>query len=720
MLRRISSFSSGRKSKWVALAIWIVAVGIFGQFSAKLERVTKNDPEAYLPKTADATRVAELLKQRFPEGRDVPAVVVFASGDGRQLTRAQREQVASEVTTVTKPGTLDEAGRAIVPFRANGDVDPRARDRGLLSEDGSTAVVLIPMSPEDSDGLMENVDRIREQIGADASPAENGGLEAHVTGPAGLSVDAIEIFNSIDGTLLIATVSLVLILLLLVYRSPLVALVPLFVVGFAYAIAAGLVYLLLNAVDSTVNSQTTGILIVLMFGAGTDYCLLIVSRFREELRANEDKHTAMAKATLCTAPAILSAGGTVFAAMLVLLFADLRSTQNLGPALAIGIAVSVAAGLTLLPAVLAMLGRRSFWPRVPRLGSDTRRPAGVWRRVGHLVRDRPVLVMSVSILLLFCGALGNLIDTESLSFGSGFRKTTDSTEGSELLEKKLPAGEVGTGNVIVTRAAAGKVTAALRDAPLVTAVREQSRAKDGELVRLSLVPSVDPFDQDATDMVPKWRAIADRAAAGETVLLGGTSAENYDTNTTIEGDARLIVPAILLLVFLVLTLLLRALVAPLYLVVTVVLSFAFALGVSTLIFTQLMDQQMIEPALSTFAFLFLVALGVDYNIFLISRVREEDAKLGIRDGVISALEKTGGVITSAGLILAGTFMALAILPIESLFQIGITISLGLLVDTFLVRVFLVPAIAFKLGEWNWWPSRRGSSRASGVEPDTRA
>jgi len=718
MLGRISGFAAGRRTKWIVIAAWLVAVFVFGGLSGKLEEVTKNEPEAYLPAAADSTKVAELLKQRFPEGRDVPAMVAFASADDRPLTRAQRRQIVREIDEATAPGNLQDTGEPIMPFNASGAIKAGAVEQGALSEDKTTAVVLLPMNPEDSDMLQQNVDRIRESIGASDPPEENGGLEAHVTGPAGLSVDAIEIFNSIDGTLLIATITLILILLLIVYRSPLVALVPLIVVGFAYTIAAGVLYLLLDATDETVNGQTTGILIVLMFGAGTDYCLFIVSRFREELRTHQSKHDAMVKATRRTAPAILSAGGTVFAAMLVLLLADLRSTQNLGPALAIGIAVTVAAGLTLLPAMLAIFGRRSFWPRIPRYGSDVQKAAPIWRRIGDLVHDRPALVMSVTILFLLIGALGNLIHTDKLSFGSGFREETDSTRGSALLEGKLPPGEVGTGNVIISTSAAPRVGSALESAPGVAAVRELSRSKDGKLVRLSLVSDTDPFGQTASDQVPSLRDVASDAAErappvedDRSALIGGTPAENFDTYEALSSDAKVIVPAILILVLLILMLLLRAVVAPLYLVATVVLSFAFALGASTLILTQLMDQQQIEPSLATLAFLFLVALGIDYNIFLISRVREEDAKLGIREGVISALERTGGVITSAGLILVGTFMALMILPIDSLFQIGLTVALGLLVDTFIVRVFLVPAIAFQLGDLNWWPSGRSSGSA---------
>jgi putative drug exporter of the RND superfamily len=453
-----------------------------------------------------------------------------------------------------------------------------------------------------------------------------------------------------------------------------------------------------------VNGQTTSLLIVLMFGAGTDYCLLIVARYREELRAVGDKHEAMARATERTGPAILSAGGTVVAAMLVLLLADFKATQTMGPVLALGVAIMLLAGLTFLPALLSILGRRAFWPIVPRQGSTQSAPLGIWRRIGHFVHDRPVFALLLSLLVLVAGSLGNLKDRGVIDFGEGFRSDPESVEGQALIEQRLSGGQTAATNVLVESADVEPVSAALREVEGVDAVAATGSSSDGELVRVDATLSYDPFSDEANDLVPGLRSAA-REAAGGTALVGGLTAENYDTSETLRSDARVIVPLVLLLIFLILCVLLRALVAPLYLVATVVLSYAFAIGATTLIFTELFNQPDSDPGLPTFAFIFLVALGIDYNIFLISRIREEAAYQPTNEAVITGLERTGGVITSAGLILAGTFCALMTLPLETLLQIGFTVAFGLLVDTFLIRTIVVPSIAFQLGERNWWPSR---------------
>ncbi len=699
MLKRISAISSGRRTKWFVLAVWLALAIVFGPLQPKLQESTVNESEEFLPKSAESTRAFAMLKSSFPEGRDIPAILVFARRDG--LTKADRMKIADLAARLSKPDALIDAEPALVPFTKKGDLVSSAKTKGQFSKDGTTATVLIPMSPPDSDPLMENVDRIRDVIDAGGD-----GLEAHVTGPAGFLTDTVEIFESVDGTLLIATITLVLTLLLLVYRSPVVAFVPLFVVGSSYAVASGIVYLLVNSGAFDVNGQTTAILIVLMFGAGTDYALLIVNRYREELRRHADKHDAMAHATERTAPAILSAGGTVIAAMLVLTVADVKSTESMGPVLALGVTIMVLAGLTLLPALLAILGRKSFWPAVPREGSEPKRPFGIWRRIGHLVHDRPYVAMLLTIAVLGAGTFGNLIDKADIGFGQGFLKATDSEDGEKLVNKALPKGEAATNYVLVERTESRAVSKALAGDKAVVSVRKRSVSKDGKLERLLITLKGDPFDNQTDAQIPRLRRVAEAAAGGKTVLVAGTTAVNYDTNKAIAEDANLIVPGIILVVFLILVLLLRAIVAPLYLVATVILSFAFTLGVSILLFTQVFGMSGTDPGLATFAFIFLVALGVDYNIFLISRVREESEILGTKEGVIKALETTGGVITSAGLILAGTFSAMMILPLESLFQLGFTVALGVLVDTFIVRTILVPSIAFKLGKWNWWPSKQ--------------
>jgi RND superfamily putative drug exporter len=450
-----------------------------------------------------------------------------------------------------------------------------------------------------------------------------------------------------------------------------------------------------------------------MFGAGTDYCLLIVSRYREELRRFEDKHEAMAHATERTAPAILSAGATVVAAMLVLALADFKATQTMGPVLALGVLIMLFAGLTFLPALLSALGRNAFWPSIPRYGSEQRASRGVWRRIGHFVHEHSTLALVVTVTILVLGAFGNLKDRGVIDFGEGFRDPPESVEGQLLIERELAAGQTAVTTILVSSDSADAVGEAARGTENVVGVAPAGVSEDGELARIDVTLGVDPFSDEANDTIPRLREAAGEAAGGQTALVGGLTAENFDTSETLRSDAKLIVPLTLVLIFLILCLLLRAVVAPLYLIATVVLSYAFAIGASTLIFTEIFNQPDSDPGLPTFAFIFLVALGVDYNIFLISRIREEAEREQTKEAVITGLERTGGVITSAGLILAGTFCALMALPLEVLFQIGFTIAFGLLVDTFLVRTFLVPAIAFKLGERNWWPSRVAARDAGG-------
>jgi RND superfamily putative drug exporter len=729
MLQRISRFSAGRRTKWVIVGLWVVVGVALSSFQPKLQDATVNENEAFLPESAESTEVNDLIEERFPGGQEVDALVVYTRDGG--LTAEDRERIAADASELCG-SELEQLVGVVDPFRgpvcgeerlaAEGEAGgepastagPGAGDSAqapegappAISEDGTTALLLVRTNSTESEEIQDNVDVIREI--APSADAGQGELRAYTSGVAGIVADSIETFESIDSTLLMVTVALVLVLLLAIYRSPIVALVPLFVVGLAYGIAAAVTYGLVEAGAVEVNGQTTSLLIVLMFGAGTDYCLLIVARYKEELRRTEDKHVAMARATQRTGPAILSAGATVVASMLVLTLADLKSTQTMGPVLALGIAIMLVAGLTFLPALLAALGRKAFWPAIPRLGAEQRRPLGIWRRVGHVVRDRPVIALTACVVFLGLGALGNLQDRGSLDFGEGFRDDPDSVVGQELIEEKLSGGQTAPTDVLVSPDAADQVTASLGSVEGVDAVIPAGLSEDGELAQLSVTLTSDPFSDQSTELVPDLRTEARDAAGGETVLIGGTSAENYDTTETLRSDAKLIVPLILALIALILAALLRAIIAPLYLVATVVLSYAFAIGASTLIFTEIFNQPDGDPGLPTFAFIFLVALGVDYNIFLISRIREESELREVHDAVITGLERTGGVITSAGLILAGTFCALMALPLESLFQIGFTVALGLLVDTFLVRTILVPSIAFLLGERNWWPGARST------------
>jgi len=723
VLRRISTFSTGRRSKWAIIAAWVIVGFSLFSFQPKLQEATTNENEAFLPESSESTEVNDLVEERFAAGREVTAIVAYHRDGG--LEDADREEIAAdalELAGLERPdasaacpsGELEDVIQVIDPFAgpvcgaaASGEATDAAAGQTPsgappgISEDGATALLVVRTNSEDSDTIQENVAFLRSVT----PDPDADGLRAYVTGIAGIVSDSIEVFESIDVTLLLVTVSLVLTLLLLIYRSPVIALVPLFTVAIAYGIAAAAVYGLVEAGALEVNGQTTSLLIVLMFGAGTDYCLLIVSRYREELRRRSDKHEAMAHAAERTAPAILSAGGTVVAAMLVLLLADLKSTQTMGPVLALGVAIMLLAGLTLLPALLAALGRNAFWPSIPRVGSEQRRPLDIWRRIGHLVHDRPGFALAITLGILVAGSLGSLKEQGTIDFGEGFRDRPESVDGQLLIERELTGGQAAPTIILADTQAAPAVLDAARSVDGVEAAVATGVSDDGALTQIDATLAYDPFSDRASDLVEPLRETVREAGGDETALVGGTTAENFDTSETLGSDARVIVPLILLVIFLILCVLLRALVAPLYLVATVVLSYAFALGATTLILTEVFNQPDTDAGLPTFAFIFLVALGVDYNIFLISRIREEASHQATKEAVITGLERTGGVITSAGLILAGTFMALMSLPLESLFQVGFVIAFGLLVDTFVVRTIVVPAIAFKLGERNWWPSR---------------
>ncbi len=676
MIDRLRTMPAGRRAKWAVLLVWLAVAGGLGQYQAKLQNAATNDPASFLPASSDSTRVLHLLRDRFTNGRTTPALLVWSRG-GAPLTPADRRAAVAAVAAIRRlrlPQTLPPSPPSFT------------RDTGVAT---------VALTADNIDRIQPVVERIRAAVGRDRPP----GLAAYVTGPAGITVDAVKVFGQIDVTLLAATSVLVLVLLLLIYRSPVVALVPLAVVAVSYAIAAGVVYLLIDSAGLVVNGQTTGILIILMFGAGTDYCLLIVSRYREELRRHDDRHEAMAVALRHTSPAILSSGATVVAAMLVLLLADLRTFRSAGPVLALGVATTMLAGLTLLPAVLTIIGRRAFWPFVPRTASLPAGSAGIWHRIAALVARRPLAVLGATVAALALAAVGNAVNLPGLSLGSGFRSSVESVQGLNALARSLPAGEVAPTDVVAPAALAPRTAAALRQVAGVASVRRLGASDDTQLVHLQVTLQADPYSDQAIRLVPRLRA----AAAG--ALVGGPTAEEADTRTTTRHDERLIMPLTLLTILAILCTLLRAFVAPLYLVASVVLSFAATMGLSYAAFAALFDAPGSDASLPLFVFLFVVALGVDYNIFLMTRVREEGRRVGARAGVLQGLERTGSVITSAGIILAGTFAVLMLLPLEQLFQLGFAVALGVLIDTFIVRTLLVPAAAYLAGRTSWWPSR---------------
>lgn len=578
----------------------------------------------------------------------------------------------------------------------------------VTSQDGEAVQTVVQVHKDRTgwEGIGKVVDALTEVGEKNAD-----GLGFHVTGPAGHASDSIKAFSS-GGSLTAITASVVVVILLLTYRSPVLPLLPLLTVGGALVTSEAVIYLLAKNAGLTVNKQTGFILTVLVFGAATDYALLLTSRYREELRRHADRHEAMAQALYRSGPAILASAATVAVSLTLLMLATLNSTQGLGPACAVGILVGLLAMVTLMPALLVICGRWIFWPVRPAQGAAGEgadgaggADGGVWTRVGTAVSGRPRLVWIGTALALGVMAVGVFgLKADGLSSKDQFTGTPQTAVGEEIQARHFPAGS-GDPVYVVARAAsaeqAERVRAALADVPGVAAVSTPT-LKDGDALMLGELAD-DPSSTAAMRTVEQART-AVHAVEGADAQVGGTTAVALDTQQAAARDSEVIIPIVLLVVFLVLALLLRALVAPLLLMATVVLSFGAALGVSSLVFDHVFGFAGAEASFPLLTFVFLVALGIDYNIFLVTRVREEALLHGTRRGALTGLSATGGVITSAGLVLAGTFAAMASLPLVFAAELGFAVAFGVLLDTLVVRSVLVTALTLDVGRWMWWPS----------------
>jgi putative drug exporter of the RND superfamily len=714
-MRSLARTVSGRRSKWLVPIVWIVALAIFSPLGAKVADETNDETSSFLPVSAESTEVNELLSDRFASGQTVNGLIVYRRAT--PLTAADKRKIASDARRAQ--AELPLAGKPVVPFAGG----PTA----LVSRDGRLAYTVLTFR-DDFDKLGDWGEDLRDITGEGS-----GGLEVFVTGDAGFNADFKEVFGSVDTSLLLVTVLLVLVLLGAIYRSPLIAIMPLIVVFAAYTVAQGLIYLYAKS-GATVNSNSTTILVVLMFGLGTDYCLLLLSRYREELRLQEDKHEAMGRAVRRAGPAIFASGITVALSMLVLLVADTRSISSLGPVAAIGVVSVLLAGLTLLPALLTIGGRRAFWPRRRAVayepGAAAELHRGLWRRLGDRVMTRPAAALVVTGLLFGVGALGLLAYKENYSITSVFKKSTESVDGYRALERAFPAGTSNPTTVLVEHtggpvresdlAAVRKQLQAVPEVASVSAIVERSR--DGQIARLDLVFRDDPYTSKSLNSIPDMRDRLKDLPSGTRALLGSGTAVQYDFNHATATDTRKIFPLALLVIAVILGLLLRAIVAPVLIIVTVLASFFGTLGLSLLFFRYVVGDAGVDASLPVFAFIFLVALGVDYTIFLMSRVREEARRHGTREGVLRALAATGPVITSAGIILAGTFSVLMTLPVTFAFNIGFMVAVGILLDTFIVRTIMLPAAVELIGDRVWWPSDPSGGRRAlheetpGAEP----
>jgi RND superfamily putative drug exporter len=688
--RGIAHLVCGRRAKWLVLVLWLVALFLTAPFAQKLTDAQDNDAASWLPGSAESTQVLEISEDFRPE--QIPAIVVYARDGGlTDRDRALITQDVAELKGLTDHGIRGAETRGPVFDRRS---DPRA----------AQLYVPITMDEQGWERIAPAVDSVRGVAG------ESGdGLAVHITGPGGTSADFSEAFEGIDSTLLLSAMAVVIVMLLITYRSPSLLLVPLLSVIVALFTAQALIYLLAEHAGLTVNGQSAGILTVLVFGAGTDYALLLVARYREELHRHRDRHEAMALALHRAGPAVIASGATVVLSMLVLLAAEMNSTRGLGPVAAIGVAVALLAMMTLFPALLVIFGRWIFWPVIPRFGAPDRIERGVWARTGRRIARRPRLIWGVTTAALAICSLGLLqLRAEGISNADSFTGKPDSIVGQEVSARYFPAGS-GDPLVVVSdqeqARQVGEAVAATRGVVPGSLGLPPGAKPSHEGKVLFEATLTDPSDSEAAKQTVERVRDAVHAVPDADAKVGGGSAALLDMDRATTHDNVLIIPLVLVVVLLILCVLLRALIAPLLLIGTVILSFAAALGISALAFRHVFGYAGESTDFPLFVFVFLVALGIDYNIFLTTRIREEAARQGTRPGVVTGLAATGAVITSAGLVLAGTFAALGTLPMVAFAEIGFAVALGVLLDTFVVRSVLVTSLFLDLGRRVWWPHR---------------
>ncbi|MBZ2198258.1 MMPL family transporter [Occultella gossypii] len=705
--------TTAQPARWLRILIplilvgaWLAAAAVGGPYFGRVDEVSSNDQTTFLPASADATEVAELLPE-FAGSESIPAIVVYTAAE--PLTEDELAQIQESTAVLSDvPGVTD-------------GISPP-----VPSTDGLAAQVFLTLDP-DAD-VPVAVDEVRAELRASTPD----GVEVHVTGPAGFTADLVDAFGGIDGILLMVALGAVFVILVIVYRSPFLPLVVLTTSMSALCAALLTVWWLAKAGIVLLSGQTQGILFILVIGAATDYALLYVARYREALRRSSTAWAATKAALRGSFEPILASGGTVIAALLCLLLSDLNSNKSLGPVAAIGIGFALLAALTLLPALMLLTGRGVFWPRRPAydptIGDEDEIPTtGLWARLSSAIARRPnqIWIGTAVVLLIACAFVPQL-KASGVASSDFVLTASDARDGQEALGEHFPGGSGSPALVVADAEEVESVAATILDNPGVASLAAVSAdspsgtapvTADGVQPLADGTPApaltevdgrvmlqatlTDPPDSDAAEETVREL----RESLGDDILIGGVTATAVDSNDASTRDRTLLIPLILAVIAVILMALLRAILAPVLLVATVVLSFGAAMGVSALVFNNVFDFPGADPAVPLFGFVFLVALGIDYNIFLMSRVREESLEHGTRSGILRGLSLTGGVITSAGVVLAATFAALAVIPILFLAQLAFIVAFGVLLDTLVVRSLLVPALSYSIGRTIWWPSK---------------
>lgn len=708
--------SKARKGLWIAIVTivaWLAIGGFSGQAFSKISNVQENDNSAFLPESAESTAASKVIVKFSDQSADLlPTLLIFV-GDLNPTVDVEKFAAVNNFANGLGQKVLPESGKPLSTYLAQG-----APLAAIPSADGKAALINLQLNANvaaenigDEPALPLIIDFIREEMKASVA-----GVDSHVTGPGGIFADLFDAFGSIDTTLLRTTLIVVAIILILVYRSPILWIIPLFTAGSALGFATMIVYYLAKADLVDLNGQTQGILDVLVLGAATDYALLLISRYREELHHHQSRLEAMRNALRGVVEPIVASGSTVIAGLMVLLLSDLSSNRGLGPVGSIGIASAMLAALTLLPALLVLVGRWVFWPKIPKFDDVDEKLSGFWSKVGSLVdrRPKPIWITTAAVLIILAG-FSTTLKSDGLSQTEAFTSRTDSVIGLEKLGEHFPSGEGTPVEIVVDQADISGVTAALEGIDEIASVvpvtipdsvtrqpTSQLRVVDGKVLLYATL-KVAADSKEAKALIPEIRKTVKEV--NPNVLVGGQSAVGYDIDESSKRDNRVIIPTVLLLIAIILGLLLRSIFAAGLLLASVVLSFLATLGVCAIVFEHVFGFAGTDASFPLFAFVFLVALGIDYNIFLMTRVREEARKIGTRAGVIKGLTVTGGVITSAGVVLAATFGVLGILPLVFLAELGFAVAFGVLLDTIVVRSLLVPALVKVIGPKIWWPSK---------------
>ena len=707
-----------RKPLWIAILLvlaWFMVSGVTGPLFGQLSTVQKNDNSKFLPSSAETERFnVAAATFNSSANKSLPELVLFV-GDATPATVAATNVF---LQTLGSQPLVDKNGHAIAKVNAkiSDFLDPNSPLVAFPSKDGKAILASVPFNADQTGVNLDNkkpalptvTDSIRFYSGQFAAKS---GLTAHVTGIAAILSDLFGAFGSLDSSLLLTTGLVVAIILIIVYRSPVLWILPLFSAGIALSFAGAVVYELAKHNIIALDGASQGILSVLVLGAATDYALLLIARYREELHHEESRFVAMRNAWRGVVEPIAASGSTVAIALLLLLLASLSNNRGLGPVGAIGIACAVITVLSLLPALLVLFGRWVFWPRIPHFGSEDEKLSGLWAKIAHATARKPRHYwVATSLLLIILAGFASTLHASGISTAQSFTKVPDSVKAQTLALKYFSGGQGQPTEVWTTESSAAAMSAKLSSIPGVASV---TPATDGPMsstpkvvnghIILNATLVATPDSTEARKLIPVIRAAVH--AIEPTSLVGGTSAVYYDTGKAASRDQRVIIPVVLIVIAIILGLLLRSVAASIMLLVTVVLSYLATLGVCSLVFHHIFHFAGEDSGFPIFAFIFLVALGIDYNIFLMTRVREEAQKLGTRAGMTKAVTVTGGVITSAGIVLAATFTVLGVLPLVFLAEIGFSVAFGVLLDTLIVRSILVPALVHEIGPKIWWPSK---------------